>query len=986
MTRFADRRSACSRVRRRSGGTFQGSIGLVLLCAVLGHVPGASGLDAQVATPLGPQQDPPSVRWQVLEGRHARVIFPDGMVREARRLSATIDRVAGADSITLQARAPKIDVVLRAQYANANGFVALAPRRSELFPQAPQFDGLLGANDWLELLAVHEYRHVRQLSAARRGFTGVMTSLFGEVAWQTLGFWSLPSWYWEGDATLTETVLTASGRGRLPLFDADLRAQLLVRDPPSYQTTMVGSLRDRWPNAYVHGYHLIASGRARFGAEVWDRAVARSSRRSFLPLALGGGLRRTTGVSAASLHDGTLRALRDSVRAGAGRLVLTPSAVVGPLPTLWTDDAAPGWEDDARLISQRVGLDQFPQLVRHAPGQVERLQYLGPPMPAPLSVQGGTAAWIEERFDPRYALRTFNVIMVRDLATGAVQQLGDTTRWMSVGLSPDATRLVTVEQQGDGGTAVLLLDREGIVRQRHRVPDGDLIVTPRFTREGTGLLFTRTRRGVGRRVERCDLAMSICEGLSPWSSLPIAAPVGDSALVFAYAPVEGRDQVVAWRAATGRWHQVTVRPVGAIDPMPSPDGARLAFLDHTATGRRVATMPIDPEGWPEITLASDDPPSLRVLVAQVDAQPLAQPVVPDTTSVSRPYHPWRHLLYPTGFTVALPPVSPTIGATLSSRDLLGTFAADLSASYDRTERTGSGSIALTSAAFPPIVSAWVGVGDRRDVYPAVTVRGEPQPAGAWRWREHTRGLRAELPLNLTRDHRSAQLKVFGAVEETRVEGSTLPTTFVSDEGSVRPLTVGVSAYRGYQWIRDIVPVRAIALQAFLRSTPLGGTFDGRQLTARAQLFRPGFGAHHGIRLDVGVDHQALRATPTSPIPYRFASALPFARGYVAQTAPRAVRGSVDYVFPLWYPDRTLLRSIQLQRVRGALFADVMQTTARRFIEGDPVEQRTRWRSVGGELWVDAAWFHPEVMLPVGLRYAWRLDGPRGGQVEFILGM
>jgi hypothetical protein len=107
---------------------------------------------------------------------------------------------------------------------------------------------------------------------------------------------------------------------------------------------------------------------------------------------------------------------------------------------------------------------------------------------------------------------------------------------------------------------------------------------------------------------------------------------------------------------------------------------------------------------------------------------------------------------------------------------------------------------------------------------------------------------------------------------------------------------------------------------------------------------------------------------------------------VAQTAPRALRGSVDYVFPLWYPDRTLLRSIQLQRVRGALFADVMQTTARRFIAGDPVEQRTRWRSVGGELWVDAAWFHPEVMLPVGLRYAWRLDGPRGGQVEFILGM
>lgn len=942
-------------------------------------------LSAQIAPVLGPEQDRPSVRWQVIEGRHARVIAPQGMEREARRLRATIDRIAQADTLTLRVRPPKIDVVLRAQYANANGFVALAPRRSELFPQAPQYDGLLGANDWLELLALHEYRHVRQLTAARRGFTGVMTTLFGEVAWQTFSFWSLPSWFLEGDATLTETVLTSSGRGRIPLFDADFRAQLLARDLPSYQTTMVGSLKDRWPNAYVHGYHLVASGRARFGAAVWERALARSTRRSFLPLALSGGLQRASGVTAATLHLETLRALQDSVRAGAERLTLTPVAPVGPQPGIWTDDAAPGWEDSERLISHRVGLDAFPQLVRHSAAGVERLQYLGQPMPAPLSVQGGTAAWIEERFDPRYALRTFNVIMLRDLSSGVVRQLGDTTRWMSVGLSPDGQRLVTVEQRPNGGTALVLLDRGGQELQRHEVPEGDLIVTPRFTREGDGLLFTRTRRGVGRRVERCDLAMSTCEGISPWSSLAIAAPVGDRSLVFAYAPIDGRDQIVAWRAATGRWHQVTVRPVGAIDPMPSPDGARLAFLDHTASGRRLVTLPIEPARWPEVPLTIEDPAPLRALVAQVGATPLAEPIAPDSAAPLRDYSPWRHLLYPTGFTVSLPPVSPTIGATLSSRDILGTFAADLAASYDRTERTGSGRIALTSAAYPAITSAWVGVGDRREVYPAATVRGEAQPAGEWQWRERTRGVRAELPLTLTRDHRWTQLRLFGALEETRVEGSTLPTYFVSDEGSVRPVSVGVAGYRGYQWVRDIFPIRGVAASAFVRSTPLGGTFDGRQVAARAQLYRSGFGAHHGIRVDLGIDRQPSRASATSAPPYRFTSSLPFARGYPTVTAPSAVRGAVDYVFPLWYPDRTLFRTIQVQRVRGALFADLMQTTSRRFVQGTAVDERSRWRSLGGELWFDAAWFHPELKLPVGLRYAWRLDGARGGRAEFILG-
>jgi hypothetical protein len=967
----------------------RGSRGLVRLrawsCAIGGLLI-AAPVAAQMAPVLGPEQDRPSVRWQVIEGRHARVIAPREMEREARRLSATIDHIARADTLTLRARPTPIDVVVRAQYATANGFVALAPRRAELFPQAPQYDGLLGANDWLELLALHEYRHVQQLTAARRGVTGVMTTLFGEVAWQTFAFWSLPPWFLEGDATLTETLLSPAGRGRIPIFDADFRAQLLARNLPSYQTTMVGSLKDRWPNAYVHGYHLVAAGRARFGAAVWERALARSTRRSFLPVALSGGLQRASGVTAATLHQQTVRALQDSVRAGAARLTVTPVTTVGPSPTIWTDEAAPGWEDDQRLISQRVGLDAFPQLVRHSTGGVERLQYLGQPTPAPLSVQGGAAAWIEARFDPRYALRTFNVIMVRDLASGVVRQLGDTTRWMSVGLSPDGQRLVTVEQRPDGGTAVVLLDRAGTELQRQAVPDGDLIVTPRFTRDGDGLLFTRTRRGVGRRVERCDLAMASCEGLSPWSWLAIAAPVGDRALVFAYAPIDGRDQIVAWRAATGRWHQVTVRPVGAIDPMPSPDGTRLAFLDHTASGRRLVTMPIEPERWPEVPHSTGDTETLRPLISQVDATPLGTPILPDTAAVVRDYVPWRHLLYPTGFTVSLPPVSPTIGATLSSRDLLGTFAADLAANYDRTERTGSGRIALTSAAAPAITSAWIGVGDRREVYPAVTVGGEAQPAGEWQWRERTRGLRAELPLNLTRDHRWTQLRLFGALEETRVEGSTLPATFVSDQGSVRPLTVGISAYRGYQWVRDLFPIRGVAASAFVRSTPLGGTFDGRQVAARAQLSRTGFGAHHGVRLDLGVDHQPFRASATSAPPYRFSSSLPFARGYPAVTAPVAIRAAVDYAFPLWYPDRTVLKAIQVQRVRGALFADLMQTATRRFVRGAAVDERTPWRSFGGELWFDAAWFHPEVKFPVGVRYAWRLDGARGGRAEVIFGL
>jgi hypothetical protein len=77
-------------------------------------------------------------------------------------------------------------------------------------------------------------------------------------------------------------------------------------------TVMSGSFAQQWPNHYVHGYHLIAAGRERFGPEVWDRALRASTRRSFMPLALSEGLHKTAGMSAGALHQVALRALQDA--------------------------------------------------------------------------------------------------------------------------------------------------------------------------------------------------------------------------------------------------------------------------------------------------------------------------------------------------------------------------------------------------------------------------------------------------------------------------------------------------------------------------------------------------------------------------------------------------------------------------------------------------------------------------------------------------
>jgi hypothetical protein len=154
-----------------------------------------------------------------------------------------------------------------------------------------------------------------------------------------------------------------------------------------------------------------------------------------------------------------------------------------------------------------------------------------------------------------------------------------------------------------------------------------------------------------------------------------------------------------------------------------------------------------------------------------------------------------------------------------------------------------------------------------------------------------------------------------------------------------------------------------------------------------QQFYPGLGANHSVRLDAGVDWQTLRNSATAPRPYRFATALPFARGYEAVTLPRLNRLSVDYVAPLWYLDRSVLNRVQLLRVRSGVFGDWMSGSTRSFPGGVATTVTNQYRSAGVELWLDAAWFHPSLVIPMGVRWSWRFDGPtRGGVAQLVIGM
>jgi hypothetical protein len=152
--------------------------------------------------------NPPTTRWMQIDTDTVRVIFPEGMHAQANRVTNTVHYLSKFNRRSIGDRNAKVSITLQNQTTLSNGYVGLAPFRSEFFTTPPQSPYFVGSN-WLDLLSIHEYRHVLQFVNGRVGITNLIYYITGELGWSTLNSIAIPDWFWEGDAVVYETALTS---------------------------------------------------------------------------------------------------------------------------------------------------------------------------------------------------------------------------------------------------------------------------------------------------------------------------------------------------------------------------------------------------------------------------------------------------------------------------------------------------------------------------------------------------------------------------------------------------------------------------------------------------------------------------------------------------------------------------------------------------------------------------------------------------------
>lgn len=240
--------------------------------------------------------DPGPHPWRQMQTQTYKIVYPkglDSLAREYAILSETWkNRVGATLFVPGESTHGSIPIVLHSRYSVSNGSVAWAPRRIDVYTHPDAYDPT--PIPWSKMLMLHEQRHVAQMQTGLKGAHKYFGWFFGEM-WNGLcaGIYGSKELL-EGDAVITETALTGSGRGR----EADFLNYYMVSfdngDWRDWYRWRCGSQRYYTPDHYALGYMTFTGIRYNYNMpdisrKIYDRVTRKvfsfglAGARFFLP-------------------------------------------------------------------------------------------------------------------------------------------------------------------------------------------------------------------------------------------------------------------------------------------------------------------------------------------------------------------------------------------------------------------------------------------------------------------------------------------------------------------------------------------------------------------------------------------------------------------------------------------------------------------------------------------------------------------------------
>lgn len=907
-----------------------------LVCAVVGHAA------AQQFAAM-----PPAIRWQILQTDTVDVIFPKGFAAQASRIATIAAFEQQQTAFSIGQKIKKTPIVLQPFTLNSNGYVQLAPSRSEFYLTPPQSSFQLGSNRWIDNLALHEYRHIMQYNNLNVGLSRTARILLGQHGQELLNNAAIPNWFWEGDAVYYETALSNSGRGRSPNFFNYYKSLWAARKHYSFMKLRNGSLKDMIPSHYHLGYLLVSYGRIKYGEDFWAQVCkdAAAYKGSFYPFQKA--LRKYGNISYRDFHEGAFDYFKQAL--GSGISEPTSTLVAGR-----ADVYFPQVVSDTSFIYLKSSPKHAPGFYLNNKGNEKLLFKADFITDNYFYLSQNKIVYSTPTTNARWNYLQYSDIRWADVTTKTFRTITKKGRYFSPAFSADGSKIVCVMQSMQQQNYLQILNAEtGKILIEYTMPEDEFASFPKFLDDGKIVFSIRDSEGK-MGVAMLHLADNKHRMLIPFSTAVIESISVQNGNIYFAASARGNDDIFELNT-DGNIYRITSTVTGGYQPSVKND--QLLYTTLTWEGYKPIVMHLSKS-------------KIHVPITEFENGVQYVPMV------DRLYTPWQgdssrlasHELSSYRRTQgwfnfhSIKPYyeSPNWSLTLMGENVLNNVQTEAFYAFNENEQSHETGFRQAVGVFYPVIT-----------YGSSLTVGRVSSIGNYNQININAG--AFVPLNLSKNKTISTLR-FGsnfnyekAFQTTKSTNAALGSFYYLNHF----IRWRASARMAPQ---HIVPRKAIDANIQFKHAVNGS--EAWQLLAQLAVNLPSVFPTHGFVLTGSYQRR------DTAVRYLYANQFPFSRGYtVKPDYPVMYKVSGNYLLPLAYPDFGVAHIVYFSRIRATLFYD------NTIVQSLRLQTSRIYASIGAEVWFDTRWWN-QFPLSFGLRFSRVLNegfvNEPAGRFEFLL--
>lgn len=909
--------------------------------------------------------DPARLKWQYVNTPHYKVIFPQGTDSLARRYTIFLENVYPHMAKTIgEPKKLRFPVILHPENMQSNGMVAWAPRRMELVT-TPGSD--LYAQSWDRQLVIHESRHVFQTG---RLFQGIFKPLYYIAGEQVGGIVDLgvPKWFFEGDAVVTETAMSNSGRGRLPEFNMVYRARMASGNFFSFDKWIMSSYKDYTGTFYAIGYDMTAFARSRYGTDLWNKVTDRYAKHIYAVPPFSNALKQYTGINTKELFNQTFAFLSgewqqiDSINGTP-----TPIDYLSPEKRSFTSYRYPQPLNEQEVIAVKSGLKDLNSLVLLRNGEEIHLGYIGT-LNSRITLAQNRVYWSEYVSGLRWTHHNYSVIKYYDLPTGKIHTLTPRQRYMAPAVGSEGKQIGISRFSPEGNNSLLIVDAVTGKELRHfSTPENIFVKEITFGRENELFVLGVDDRGI--RFLQLTLDSGEWKQIAGPFASNITLSVWQDHKLYFESGWNGTNNIYYIDLRDHQAYRLTASRFGAFTPALSEDGKELWVADYQENGYRVGHISSDHQLNEPVDLSD---PYRFILAEEMAAQEqfnLDEATLTSVTFEPKPYrkgphlfqiHSWAPFYYDAidVVNIQLDDFSTIVkpGAMLLSQNALNTAITQAGWYYRKGYHHGK--VAFTYMGWYPVMDISLDYGDK--AFNIAWVEDEEEVLSTTSYYTGRNRIEAEakvyIPFNFTRNHyiRGLQPSVTWYYTNNRYQQI--------QSGAFRDFQYLLTELRYYHYRRmatqDLLPRLGYQVRLQYLNTPLNTENYGSLYAARLTTYLPGLRWNDGLMLRAGYQYQSVDEKALY-IPKRL---LEETRGYnYLYRTRQQFTFKADYSFTLFNPDVSVGSLAYIKRIRSNLFYDLTRNQAHE------TSGWTTMSSYGADLILDWNAFRLDYPISLGVR-------------------